>query len=184
MRDLRYILFISLLLFSFISSIILFLEYYDVYLWGTKVEIMIFTSSQCELCEKFVKFAEKLESDGFNVHVCDISLGPGCKLFVDFFADSELPIILPITVMIKNSHVRGILVGDWYGLPFWYMIRDTDIGNYTIIPVYKRGEISGIFKTDDCFLRKFISSLKNKNYTIFRESCLNKKNPYVFVSLP
>ncbi len=184
MRDPRYILFVSLLLFTFISSIILFLEYYNVYLWGTKAEIIVFTSSECVLCEKFVEFVENLGSEGFNVNVCDISLDPGCEIFIEFFAESEMPIILPISIVIKDSHIRGILVGDWYGLPFWYMLRDTDIGNYTIIPVYKRGEIFGMIKTDDCFHKEFINSLINKNYTMFRESCLSKKNPYVFVSLP
>ncbi len=178
-KDLTYVLSLTM---GILIVVIIFLHY-DVYLWGKPATLYIYTERKCELCEEFVSFAKTtLANEGYTIKVCYLDVMPECNETYSFMKSMGLPDIVPMNIIVRKNEVRGIVLGVWEGMPFWYVMRDTKLNGTSIIPVYKWGDLIGFITSNSCLIQELPKALEENNPYIIIEKCGSTDNfTYIYV---
>ena len=176
-RDTIYIL--SLVIGAIVVLLLIF--HYNIYLWGKPAIVYVFTSSNCNECRRYVVFVSNtLSNNGFRVRIYykeNSTEYRELRLMLDKFG---LPNIVPLSIVCRKGVARGVILGDWEGMPLWEFLRDNSINNSAVLPVFKWGDVIGFISSDKCFLHTLPMVLDEGKPSLIYSKC---KGNYAFFFL-
>ncbi len=135
------------------------LEYYDVYVYGKRADLIIFYNKSCNLCKEVSSDVKTLLNKiGYDVRICDSDYH--CEYVLLFLTSLENIIpAQPIGVVYREDEVRALVYNIELVERFWMMLRDTPPPE-KYISVYYRSDFWGLLRMNEC-VNMFFKYLKS-----------------------
>lgn len=158
------------------------LEYYDVYVYGKRADLIILYNKSCNLCKEVSSDIKALLNKmGYKVHTCDS--GYHCAYALSFLTSLENIIpAQPIGVVYREDGVRALAYNIEPVERFWIMLRDTPPSE-KYISIYYRSEFWGLLRVNKC-VSLFFEYLKSAEKEVLEEMEITgcSENDFIIVS--